>query len=56
MKKLIKSIRNNPGAAIVVANTGLVCTFFLLVGVYREAKEEGLLDLTDFLKTVVKPF
>lgn len=49
-------ISKNPGVALMVANLGIVTCFFLLVGVYKEAKTEGMLEFMDFLKSIVKPF
>lgn len=56
MGKISRAINNNPGATLVVVNTGLVACFFMMVGIYKAAREEKMLDTVDFLKAIVKPF
>lgn len=56
MRKLGRFIEKNPGGVLVAVNMGLVACFFGMVGVYKAAKEEGMLDSIEFLKAIVKPF
>ncbi len=56
MKSLSRMIEKNPGGVLILANVGLVTCFFGMVGLYKAAKEEGMLDSIEFLKAIVKPF